>query len=312
MIRDADWLVLVLTLPGRKPAFRMRFWRAMKALGTAALRDGVYLLPASPERRAALESISRDVIREKGFALLLDVRLPEDKLLELFDRSSEYRRLHDRIAHAAKGLKTRAAGLKSVARLERELAGLAARDFFPGQWQAKSRNALDALRVRAERAGDLGEPHPSSGGMPRLEPARYRNRVWVTRARPWVDRLASAWLIRRFIDPGASIQWRRPPVRQTRSALGFDFDGAAFTHVDDKVTFEVLMHSFALENDPGLRRIASIVHYLDVGGVPVPEAAVLESVLRSMQERIRDDDLLLANASVLLDDLYGGHGLTQG
>jgi hypothetical protein len=89
--------------------------------------------------------------------------------------------------------------------------------------------------------------------------------------------------------------------------LGFDFDGAAFTHVDEQVTFEVLMHSFALEQDAALARIAAIVHYLDVGGFPVPESAAVEATLRGMQKRARNDDQLLERASEFLDDLYAGY-----
>ncbi|MBS1236756.1 MAG: ChrB, partial [Proteobacteria bacterium] len=122
--------------------------------------------------------------------------------------------------------------------------------------------------------------------------------------RPWVDRLASAWLIKRFIDPKARIVWLKDPKTCPRRALGFDFDGAVFTHVGARVTFEVLLASFALEDDKGLERLGQLVHYLDVGGVPVPEAAGLETILNGARRQHADDDRLLAEAAKTFDYLY--------
>jgi hypothetical protein len=119
-----------------------------------------------------------------------------------------------------------------------------------------------------------------------------------------VDRLASAWLIRRFIDPRAKFRWLKDVKRYPKAALGFDFDGATFTHVGARVTFETLLASFGLESDPALVRLGSVVHCLDVGGVPVAEAAGIESVLRGMRAQIIDDNKLLAEASRIFDHLY--------
>jgi hypothetical protein len=120
----------------------------------------------------------------------------------------------------------------------------------------------------------------------------------------WVDRVASAWLICRFIDPQARFLWLADPADLPRGALGFDFDGAAFTHVGDRVTFETLMAAFGLEGDLALLRLATIVHHLDVGSEPVPEAAGFEAVMTGARERLADDDALLAEMSRVLDSLY--------
>jgi hypothetical protein len=116
--------------------------------------------------------------------------------------------------------------------------------------------------------------------------------------------VASAWLIQRFIDRKPRFVWLGKPEDCSRKALGFDFDGASFTHVGDRVTFEVLMASFGLEEDPALARLATLVHALDVGGEPVPEAAGFEAVLAGARERVADDDALLAEMGVVLDSLY--------
>ena len=119
-----------------------------------------------------------------------------------------------------------------------------------------------------------------------------------------MDRAASAWLIRRFIDPNASFLWLRTPAACPHDAVGFDFDHATFTHVGDAVTFEVLLYAFELETDPALSRIGALVHYLDVGGAPVADAAGFIAMLSGLKQSCSDDDAFLAGASPLLDHLY--------
>ena len=116
--------------------------------------------------------------------------------------------------------------------------------------------------------------------------------------------VACAWLIRRFIDKDASFVWLADVRRCPKDALGFDFDGATFTHVDDKVTFEVLLHSFALQKDAALQRLAELVHALDAGGEPTAEAIGFEAVLTGARARIDDDDRLLVEMGGVLDSLY--------
>jgi hypothetical protein len=122
-----------------------------------------------------------------------------------------------------------------------------------------------------------------------------------------VDRLACAWLIRRFIDPQARFVWLPDPAGTTpapRGALGFDFDSARVTHVGTRVSFEVLIAAFGLDRDTRLQRMAGAVHYLDAGGIPVPEAAGLESVLGGLRELHANDDALAAAAAAVFDAFY--------
>jgi hypothetical protein len=141
-----------------------------------------------------------------------------------------------------------------------------------------------------------------------LERTAYRGKVWATRQRVWVDRVASAWLIRRFIDPEARFLWLPTPQDCPPDAIGFDFDGAAFTHTGHRVTFEVLVTSFDLATDPALRRLGVLVHALDVGGVPVPEAAGFEAILTGVRASGADDDQMLAAMMPVLDALYTTFG----
>lgn len=304
------WVLFVVSLPTSGATPRMRIWRALKALGCAALRDGAYLLPANEEPRQSLANLADDCIREGGSAWLMEVNPAseddEAAYRALFDRSADYAGLRKTWKEANRSLRslepTELARLKR--RLQREYDTLRAIDFFPGDASVETETAWALLAERLEAVASPGEPHPSKGRIPRLDPGKYRGRTWATRRRLWVDRVASAWLIRRFIDPDARFEWLARPSDCPKSALGFDFDGATFAHVGDRVTFETLLASFGLDVDPTLVRLGALVHHLDVGGDPVPEASGFEAVISGARERLPDDDALFSEMSAVLDSLY--------
>jgi len=295
MHQDTTWHLLIATLPTRPAAARMRLWRGAKALGCAALRDGAWLLPAG--HTEALDRLAGEVIAAGGTAEVLTVlALGEQaaRFQALFDRSADYGVL---LAAIRQALAT--AEPKTAHALRREFKTIAAIDFFPGEARRQVETALDEL---AAIAG--GEPRAGEGEIRRLAPRDYQGRRWATRKHLWVDRMASAWLIRRFIDRKASFLWLDQPRRCPKDALGFDFDGATFTHVGSRVTFEVLAVSFGLDADPAIARIGAIVHCLDAGGVPVAEAAGVEAVLGGLRAAAADDDRLLTEARRVFDGLY--------
>jgi len=300
-----SWLLLILTLPTENATARMRAWRALKASGAAVLRDGVYLLPEQDGCREILAEVADDLRESGGTAYLLKAEgKGEDGFSRLFDRSSEFGELLVEIAQCRARLtsETAPATLKQARKLRRTFGQLAAIDFFPGEAQKQADAALQELESSISRCLSPDEPHAATGAIPHLAIFDYRGRVWATRAQPWVDRLASAWLIRRFIDPDARILWLASPADCPEDALGFDFDGAAFSHFGAKVTFETLLAAFGLESPP-LARLAGIVHFLDVGGIQPPEAQGIERVLVGLREASANDDQLLAAASVLFDGL---------
>ena len=302
------WLLMLVTIPGEKPALRMRLWRKLKASGVGVLRDGVYIGPKQPEVAALFGAQAEELVAAGGTAQLLTVDGESDDFTHLFDRSGEYRDLLAEIGSAAKALK--ASNAKKLegkaAALRRLFESIVSRDFFPTALQQEARSAVDELSERILRTLSPEEPHAALVRIQRLDKREYQGRTWATRAKPWVDRLASAWLVRRFIDRKARIVWLKDLKKKPAKALGFDFDGAEFSHVDDKVTFEVLLHSFNLQGDVALGHVGSIVHYLDIGGIPTAEAPAIETILRGMRGRCGDDDALLVDASKLFDDLYAG------
>jgi len=295
-----DWLTLVSTLPARNTAARMRVWRAIKNLGCATLRDGVYLLPLNMQTDEALRVLAGEVRTAGGSAEVLRIvadAAQQAAFQRLFDRSEDYGHLLAGIRAALNNPAPKAAHT-----LRREFNAIAATDHFPGDARRQVEVALAELTALAS-----GEPRPGHGAISRLASADFSGRTWATRRNIWVDRMASGWLIRRFIDKKAKFVWLDNPKKCPKSALGFDFDGATFTHVDDRVSFEVLAISFGLDSDPALARIAAIVHCLDVGGAPVAEAAGIEAVLAGLRNSASNDDKRLAEAARVFDSLYNNY-----
>jgi hypothetical protein len=280
----------------------MRVWRNLRGLGCATLRDGVYVLPESPQNATALEQVAADVRSAQGTAEIFLLGAREEaqrlRLVALFDRHEEYAVLLSSIRAADVG------DAKARRALRRDFSALSAIDFYPGEARRQTEEALTALEAQAN-----GEPASVAGRIRRLASADFQGRTWATRKKLWVDRMASSWLIARFIDRAAHFVWLTDPKRCPKKALGFDFDGAAFSHVGGLVTFEVLAASFGLDTDPALARIAAIVHFLDVGGIPAPEAAGIEAVLAGARVTARNDDELLLDAGRLFDNLYARYQL---
>ena len=302
------WSILFITLPTQPTAVRVRIWRALKALGCPGLRDGAYLLPVA--RKALFEPLADEVNQHGGSALVLELAASDarqrDALLTLFNRSEAYAQWRGEADALAQGLAALAEPearrrLRAVAQGLHDIQQI---DYYPAEAARQAEATLQATRSALEAHFSRGEPQARPDhGIPRLDTRKFQGRCWATRARPWVDRLASAWLIRRFIDPQARFVWLADGARPPRGALGFDFDGARFSHVGARVSFEVLLASFGLEGDARLARIGALVHYLDAGGIPVPEAAGLETVLAGLRALHGDDDTLLAAAIAVFDAL---------
>ncbi|MEO6409237.1 MAG: chromate resistance protein ChrB domain-containing protein [Burkholderiaceae bacterium] len=312
------WSLLILTLPTQPNAVRVRVWRALKSLGCAALRDGAYLLPA--EQRALFVPLADEVREHGGTAMLLALAphdaAQRDELLALFDRSEAYAQWRDGVTalHAELASLGEVEARRRLRGVDEALQSVRRTDHYPGAAVEQAQVALDALRQALDAVYSKGEPRAlAEHGIERLDPRKFQRRRWASRARPWVDRLACAWLIRRFIDHEARFLWLADPAGATpapRGALGFDYDRARFSHVGARVSFEVLLASFGLDADPKLQRIGATVHYLDAGGIPVPEAAGLESVLAGLRELHADDDALAAAAATVFDALHAAPGAT--
>lgn len=304
------WSLLILTLPTENATARMRFWRALKAKGCAVLRDGVYLLPHTAEREQMLGELAGAVAESGGTAHLL--RAPsfdaeqDEEFRALFDRSDDHAEFMGMLKDARKTVSGQSAAelTKLLRRLRKDYDAIVAIDYFPGDAAPRAEAAWQDFVGLIDTVLSPGEPHSADRPIRSLSIDEYQGRTWATRQHMWVDRVASAWLIRRFIDRDAHFIWLTSPSACPKSALGFDFDGATFTHVGELVTFQVLIASFGLDANPALLRLGEMVHVLDVGGAPVPEAIGFEAVMAGARERAANDDQLLDEIGRVLDALY--------
>lgn len=314
--RPVTWLLLITNLPGRNPTLRMRLWRALKATGAGPLRDGVYVLPVSEASRRAFEEQATEIKGAGGTAHIvsLEADSPQQQttFVALFDRTAEYQEAHrdlEALKRSFPKLKENEARQR-LAALRRDISAIVARDFFPAASRAQMEGALADAEAALNARFSPDEPHWVAHQIHRRNPKDYRGRTWATREHLWIDRVASAWLIRRFIDTKARFLWLKRVKDCPKRAVGFDFDGAEFTHVGTKVTFEVLVASFALEQDDGLTRLAALVHHLDVGGIPTAEGPGFAAVMAGARALQPNDDALLETMTPVLDSLYQSYSST--
>jgi hypothetical protein len=228
-------------------------------------------------------------------------------LKSLFDRSEAYAQWRQELQSLRSDLgRLNETGARRRWRaLGESLQAIQAIDDFPGPALAQAQSELETLRLEIDARHASGEPRGrAAGAVLRLERGRFVGKRWATRKRPWVDRLACCWLIRRFIDPKAEFVWLDDVSRAPRGALGFDFDGARFSHMGARVSFEVMAAAFGLEADARLQRVGAAVHYLDVGGIPVPEAPGLAAILAGLRELHADDDRLVHASLAVFDAFY--------
>ncbi|MGQ0599398.1 chromate resistance protein ChrB domain-containing protein [Aquabacterium sp.] len=305
------WLILTATLPTSPSGLRVKVWRALKATGAGTLREGVYVLPAHAASAHALADLERTINDAGAEAHLLTVQArdeaQEHTFRSLFDRAA----LYADFLQSAKALRHEMKSSsevelrKSLRRLDAQLHDIQAHDFFPGTDSQKASEALAALRREIELHFSPDEPSAASALIERRATSEFQGCTWATRQRPWVDRLASAWLVQRFVDPEAKFIWLADVSDCPKGAVGYDYNGAAFTHVGDRVTFEVVAETFGLTaGNPAMQRLAVLVHCLDVGGHLVDEAAGLEMLIRGLHIRHPDDDDLLAAALPLFDACF--------
>ncbi|WP_287908529.1 chromate resistance protein ChrB domain-containing protein [Acinetobacter sp.] len=296
--------ILISSLPTQNTTTRMRVWRSIKASGAAILRDGVYLLPISHTKK--FEPIANDINSEQGTAYVFHAELPLDfEIAALFNRKKQYDGFYKQLSELKNRLSKEEKKdlLKQIRKLRKSIDALIEIDYYPDETQIQVANELSALELLIARFGEANEPLAIHAEIQGLDKENYQNKTWATRKRPWIDRLASAWLIKTFIDTSPAFIWLETPADCPKDAIGFDFDGATFSHVKHWVTFEVLLYRFNLDT-PALQKIAEIVHYLDVGGVEPPEAIGIERVIQGIRSQMSEDDQLFALSNHIFDGLY--------
>lgn len=302
---SSQWLVTVTQLPTDDPASRMRMLRTLESLGAAVMREGVYVLPDTPDNRRALERLAQYVAQNAGYASVLRVTASAEaqhaQFRRLFDRSARYEELTKNILslRGALGVVDASAIARVLHKQRRDLEAIAALDFFP----TEARDRTEQTLAQAEAAvRELLFPAQGPAAPHAVEP--MQRRTWATRRPLWADRLACAWLIRRFIDSEAKMLWLDKGAACPEEAIGYGYEGARFTNSESRVTFEQMLAQFGMSGHAALGRIGSIVHFLEVRGTPVPEAAGVQTLLQGAVRRATSDEDLLREAEKTFDLLY--------
>ncbi|MBI3731961.1 MAG: chromate resistance protein [Chloroflexi bacterium] len=305
------------SLPGAaRSSPRVALWRRLGRLGAVSPTSGVYVLPAREECVEGFQWLAQEIRRSKGEALLLRVDqfegLTDPQLIALFNqtRQADYKAIDDEAAELEKSLSARKKradpprARDTVSRLRRRYVEVSRVDYFDCAEGAR----LNARLERIETA--LIPPRPAAANVALTPIAEYRQRCWVTRPRPHVDRLACIWLIRRFVNPQARVRYA---LRPEPDEIAFDFSEGQFGHQLGLCTFEAMLAAFGL-SEPALQAMAEIVHEIDLrdGRAARAETAGVDAVLHGWRRANLSDAELEAHGVALFEGLYAAlaHGMT--
>lgn len=308
------WLILVHVLPPNPSNLRVRTWRRLQELGAVAVKQSVYVLPDTPESREDFEWLKVEIEGSGGEAIVYSADhvdpAAETALIEQFRlvRQQAYTELASelqRLRRARAPEQGPSGRRRDLARYRERFAAIERVDFFGSAGRDRVVTLLNDLEAAAPSA-TKGKGRRVSGDP--TDVGQYDGRLWVTRPRPGVDRMASAWLIRRFIDSKARFGFITD-VKSAGDALPFDMFGAGFGHEGDHCTFETLAARFDI-GDRAVARIAEIVHDLDLkdGKFGAPEATTLGIAIDGLQLSSMDDSLLLDQGITLFEALYRSFG----
>jgi hypothetical protein len=307
------WLILVHQLPPLPSNLRVRTWRRLQQLGAVAVKQSVYVLPDTPESREDFEWLKVEIEGAGGEAIVYSADhvdpAAEGALIEQFRhlRQQAYTELASELQRLQRPRASQPAPSgrrRNLAHYRERFAAIERVDFFGSAGRDRVVTLLAELEAAPSAAKAGG--HPAKGGP--ADAVDYEGRFWVTRPRPGVDRMASAWLIRRFIDSNARFAFITD-VKAAGDALPFDMFGAGFGHQGDRCTFETLAARFGIR-DGAVARIAEIVHDLDLkdGKFGAAEAATLGIAIEGLQLSLTDDGMLLDQGMTLFEALYRSFG----
>lgn len=294
------WLLFIHQLPPKPDYLRVKVRRRLHRLGAVPLKSTVYLLPNRDDAIEDFQWLLNEVVAEGGEATICAANLlsglSDEDAERLFraERDADYVEL----AKAAEAVTATAANASDeMVRLRRRLESIRAVDFFDATERRQAEHSLSTLEHRLQPPVEAQERAKSS--------ERPNGATWVTRKGVFIDRIASAWLIRRFIDPAASFRFVDATTRRTAGEIRFDMYGGEFTHVGDRCTFETLLHAFALA-DQQLGAIGEIVHDIDLKDAKFErdETPGIAAVIRGIALSTDDDHERLEQGALVFDGLY--------
>jgi len=285
-MKEGRWLLLIHQLPPKPDYFRVKIWRRLQGLGAVGIKNSVYALPFSAEASEDFQWLRKEITAGGGEASVCRATFVDgltDPQVEGMFRTARDAEYADWTRAAEK-----VESMAEIARLERRLRDITALDHFGAAGRKAAEAALAGLKTRKVSRGKR-EKVPMK-------------QTWVTRPDVRVDRIASAWLIKRFIDPKARFRFGEAQ----EGAVSFDMVEADYTHEGDRCTFETLLQRFGLEQDGALRAIAEMVHDLDLkdGKFGRDETPGFERLIAGIVKRHARDEARIERGSELLNDLY--------
>lgn len=318
-----EWILLIHQLPPKPTNLRVRIWRKLQKVGAVAIKNSVYVLPATEETHEHFQWLKQEIEAARGEASIFRAGSVEgttdEEIIAVFNKardeefaaiSAEFDGLTGAIREQSRGKHLSAGRLSAheaeIDKLHAELERIAANDFFKAPLRTVAFSAYErcqkAIRVAQGPIGKAALAQKKGGT---LEVAKYQGQRWVTRRNLHIDRLASAWLIKQFIDTRPRFYFVAEG-ETVEGAIPFDMFGAEFTHQGEDCTFETMIKQFGLAESKGLREIAEIVHDIDLKDDKFHrlEAAGLNAIVDGLSTVLRDDRKLLQHASVLFDGLY--------
>ncbi len=314
MVENSHWLLLIHQLPPKPDYFRVKIRRRLQRIGAVALKNTVYLLPQTEQTMEDFQWVLREIAEGGGEAAICEAAfvggLNHDQIVTLFQtaRDADYRQLVEEAQTLIEALpenepmkeEQRMQLIHDLGRLKRRFDDTATLDFFNASGREAAEELIGRLEARTQDA------QPPERGEASQSLAALQGRVWVTRKGIHIDRMASAWLIRRFIDPEATFRFVSPRTYQHQAdELRFDMFDAEFTHEGARCTFEVLLDRAGL-TDPALRAIAEIVHDIDIKDERFQreEAMGIDRLVAGLAMAHKADEDRLARGSAIFDDLY--------
>jgi hypothetical protein len=318
---ETEWILLIHQLPPKPTNLRVRIWRKLQKLGAVAIKNSVYVLPAGEKAHEDFQWLKQEIESAGGEASVFKAASVEgatdQEIITAFKKArdeefsaiaAEFDGLTGAIREHSRGKHLSAGRLSAheseIDKLHAELERIAANDFFAATGRAAAFAAFERCQKELRAAqGPKAKTTPTVGG--KLDIAKYQGQRWVTRRNLHIDRLATAWLIKQFID-------KRPRFyfvaegETIEGAIPFDMFGAEFTHHGDDCTFETMLKRFGLTENKGLREIAEIVHDIDLKDDKFHrlEAAGLNAIIDGLSKVLRDDRKLLQQTSIVFDGLH--------
>lgn len=319
-----DWILLIHQLPPKPTSLRVRTWRKLQKLGAVSIKNSIYLLPFNEKTQEDFQWLKEEIESSGGEAAIFRAGSVEgatdDEIIAAFRkaRDDEYAHLAAEldgitgsISEQKRGGHFSASRLSSyeaeLSKLHAELERVVSTDFFSSKGRPAAQRAYERCRttLNASQTRNRETAKTRASNLSGLDRSNYQGRRWVTRRNLHIDRLASAWLIKRFIDSRPRFYF----VAEGESAEGaipFDMYGAEFTHHGEDCTFETLIKRFGLDGDSSLRGMAEIVHDIDLKDDKFRrlEAAGLDATVRGLSHLLKGDRKLLQQSSIIFDGLY--------